>query len=44
MREKAVYVKRKTLKDPQKAWRTIAQDHFKRLQENRTVWKDNLKK
>ena len=33
MSEKVANVQRKTLKDLQKAWRTIAQHHFKRLQE-----------
>ena len=28
----------------QKAWRTIAQDHFKRLQESLDPWKQNMKK
>jgi len=36
MSEKAENVQRKTLKDLQKAWRTIDQDHFKRLQESPT--------
>ena len=34
MREKAANVQRKTEKDLQKAWKTIALDHFKRLQED----------
>jgi len=34
MSETAENVQRKTLKDLQKTWRTIAQDHFKRLQES----------
>ena len=29
--EKLANVQRKTLKDLQKAWRTIDQDHFKKL-------------
>jgi len=43
MSEKATNVQRKTLKDLQKTWRTIAQDRFKRLQESLTAWKENLK-
>jgi len=30
MSEKATIVQRKTLKDLQKAWKTAAQDHFKK--------------
>jgi len=30
-------VQRKTLKDLQKPWRTIAVDHFKRLQECKSI-------
>ena len=41
MSEKAENVHRKTLKDLQKAWRTIAQDHFKRLQESMAAWNVN---
>ena len=40
MSEKAANVQRETLKDLQKAWRTIAQDHFKRLQESLSAWKE----
>ena len=40
---KAANVQIKTLKD-QKAWRTIAQDHFKRLKESLFSWKLNIKK
>lgn len=37
---KAADVQRKMVKDLQKALRSAAQDHFKRLQENRTsLWK-----
>ena len=36
--------KEKTFKDLQKAWRTVAQDHFKRLQESLNDWKENIKK
>ena len=42
MSEKAENVQRKTLKDIQKAWRTIAQDHFKRLQQSLAAWKENV--
>ena len=31
-------------KSLQKAWRAIAKDHFKRLQERPTAWKQNVKK
>jgi len=31
---------KKTLKDLQKAWKTIAQDHFKRIQESLAAWKE----
>ena len=41
MSEKAANVQRKTLKDLQKAWRTVAQDRFKRLQESLAAWKEN---
>ena len=44
MSEKAANVQIKTLKDPQKAWKTIAQDHFKRLQQSLGAWKENMKK
>jgi len=37
-------VQRKTLKDFQKALRTIAQDHSKRFQENLGAWKQNMRK
>ena len=44
MSEKAANVQRKTLKDIQKAQkdiqRTIAQDHFKRLQGTLVAWKE----
>ena len=33
MSEKADNVQRQTLTDLQKAWRTVAQDHFERLHE-----------
>jgi len=42
MSEKAANVQMKTLKDLQKAWRTIAQDHFKRLQEILAPWRHNI--
>jgi len=42
--EKAANVQRKTLKDLQKVWRTIAQDHFERLQESLALWKQNINK
>jgi len=44
MSEKAANVQRKTLKQLQKAWRTVAQDHFKRLQESLAAWKKNINK
>jgi len=44
MSSKAANVQIKTLKDLQKAWRTIAQDHFKRLEESLRAWKENIKK
>jgi len=44
MSEKAANVQRNTLKDLQKAWRTTAQDHLKRLQESRAPLKQNIKK
>jgi len=34
MNEKAAIVQRKTLKDLQKVWETIAEDQFQRLQES----------
>jgi len=40
MSEKAENVQRKILKDLQKAWKTIIQDPFKRLQESLAVWKE----
>ena len=42
MSEKAADVQRKTMKDLQKSWRTIAQDHFKRLQQSLAAWKQNI--
>jgi len=42
--KKAANVQRKTLKDLEKAWRTITQDHFKRLQESLAAWKQNILK
>ena len=41
--KKAANVQRKTLEDLQKAWRTIAQDHFKRLQKSLAAWRQNIK-
>jgi len=43
-KKKSAKVKRKTLKDLQEAWRTSAQNHSKRLQENLAHWKQNIKK
>ena len=43
MREKTAKFPRKTLKDLQKAWRTIIQDHFKRFEESLAAWKLNIK-
>ena len=40
MSEKAADVQRKALK----AWRTITQDYFEKLQESLTAWKENMKK
>jgi len=34
---------RRISKDLQRAWRTVAQEHFKRLQESLTPWKHNIK-
>ena len=42
--EKAAKVQRKTLKDLHKTWRTIAQDHFERLQQTLDPWRQNIKK
>ena len=39
MSEKAANAQIKTLKDIQKALRTVAQDHFKRLKESLAAWK-----
>jgi len=36
-------VRRKTSKDLLKVWRTIAQNHFKRLQERLAAWKRKYK-
>jgi len=44
MSEKTADVQRKTLKAPQKAWRTNAIDQFKRLQESVIAWEQNMKK
>lgn len=40
MREKAANEQRKTLKDLQKLWRAVAQDHLKKQNKkhNRNVW------
>ena len=44
-KKKAANVQRNTFKkDLQKAWRTIAQDHFKRLKESLAAWTENIKK
>lgn len=40
MSEKEAKIQRKTLKDLQKAWKTIVQDHFKRLPESLTPFKE----
>ena len=42
MSDKAVNLQRETLKE--KAWRTIAQHQFRRLQESLAAWKLNKKK
>ena len=42
MRKKLPMSKEK-LRDLLKAWTTIAQDHFKRLQESMATWKQNIK-
>lgn len=34
----------KTLKDLQKALRTTAQNHFKKLKKSQVAWKENIKK
>lgn len=44
MSGKAASVQRKTLKDFQKGWRTIAQQHLKKLHENLGPWKQNILK
>lgn len=44
MSEKRANVQRKTLQEFQKAWRTIAQGQFKRLQESLAAGKQNIKK
>ena len=43
MSEKAANVYRQTLKDLQKAWRTIAHDHFKSLQKVWQLGSKNIK-
>jgi len=42
-KKKAANVQRKTVKDLQKGWRTIAEDHFRRLNESLAAWKQNIK-
>ena len=42
MREKEDNLQRNTRKDSQKAWRSTAQDHFKRLQKGLAAWKQNM--
>jgi len=44
MSEKAADVQRNSLEDLRKAWRTFAQDNFKRSQEGLAAWKQNIKK
>jgi len=44
MSKKAANVQRKILKDLQKAWRAIVQDHFKRLYKSLAAWRQNFKK
>ena len=41
---KGANVQNKSLKDLQKAWWTIAQDHFKRLQQSLAAWRENVEK
>ena len=41
---KSVHCPEKKLKNLQKAWKTIAQDHIKILQECLAAWKQNIKK
>jgi len=43
MSEKVANVQRKTLKDLQNKWGTIAKDHFKRLYESLAAWKQKNK-
>lgn len=42
MNKKSNQYLKKKLVDLPKAWNTASQDHFKRLQESRPPWKQNI--